>query len=28
MTMTMQSTANFKGSDCGSVQPMTMPASK
>ena len=28
MTMTMQSMAIFKGSDCGNVQPMTMPASK
>jgi Protein of unknown function (DUF3617) len=28
MTMTMQSTATYKGADCGSVQPMTMPASK
>jgi hypothetical protein len=28
MNMTMQSTASYKGSDCGSVQPMTMPASK
>lgn len=28
MTMTMQATASYKGSDCGSVQPMTMPADK
>jgi hypothetical protein len=28
MNMTMESTATYKGSDCGSVQPMQMPASK
>jgi Protein of unknown function (DUF3617) len=28
MNMSMQSTASYKGADCGSVQPMTMPASK
>jgi hypothetical protein len=28
MNMTMQSTASFKGTDCGSVQPMAMPATK
>jgi len=26
--MTMQSTSTYKGADCGSVQPVTMPASK
>jgi hypothetical protein len=28
MTMTMNSTSTYKGADCGSVQPMAMPASK
>ena len=28
MNMTMESTAAYKGSDCGSVQPLAMPASK
>jgi hypothetical protein len=28
MNMTMQSTASYKGADCGSVQPLAMPASK
>jgi hypothetical protein len=28
MNMTTQSTATYKGPDCGSVQPLTMPASK
>jgi len=28
MNMTMQATASYKGADCGSVQPMAMPASK
>jgi len=28
MNMTMVSTAVYKGSDCGSVQPMAVPASK
>jgi hypothetical protein len=28
MNMTMQSTAAFKGSDCGSVQPLALPPSQ
>jgi hypothetical protein len=28
MNMTMQSTATYKGADCGSVQPLTMPPSQ
>ena len=28
MNMTMQSTASFKGSDCGSVQPLALPPDK
>jgi Protein of unknown function (DUF3617) len=28
MNMSMQSTATYKGADCGSVQPMVMPASQ
>jgi hypothetical protein len=28
MDMTMESTATYKGADCGSVKPMTMPASQ
>jgi hypothetical protein len=28
MNMTMQSTASYKGADCGSVQPLAMPATK
>jgi hypothetical protein len=28
MDMTMQSTATYKGADCGSVQPLTLPPSK
>jgi len=28
MNMTTQTTSTYKGPDCGSVQPMTMPASK
>jgi hypothetical protein len=28
MDMTMQSTATYKGADCGSVQPLTMPPSQ
>ena len=28
MNMTMQSTATYKGADCGSVQPLAMPANK
>jgi hypothetical protein len=28
MNMTVQATAAYKGSDCGSVQPMAMPPSK
>ena len=28
MDMTMQSTATFKGADCGSVQPLAMPPSQ
>jgi hypothetical protein len=28
MNMSMQATASYKGADCGSVQPMAMPASK
>ncbi len=28
MDMTMQSTASYKGSDCGSVQPLALPPSK
>jgi hypothetical protein len=28
MNMTMQSTASYKGADCGSIQPLTMPATK
>jgi len=28
MNMTMQATATFKGSDCGSVQPLAMPPSQ
>jgi Protein of unknown function (DUF3617) len=28
MNMTTQSTATFKGSDCGSVKPLTMPSSQ
>jgi hypothetical protein len=28
MNMTMQSTAVYKGADCGSVKPLAMPASK
>ncbi len=28
MSMTMQATASYKGPDCGSVQPLAMPASK
>lgn len=28
MNMVMQSTASYKGADCGSVQPMAMPAGK
>jgi len=28
MNMTMQSTATYKGADCGSVQPLTLPPSQ
>jgi hypothetical protein len=28
MNMTMESTATYKGPDCGSVQPLTLPPSK
>ncbi len=28
MNMTMESTAKYKGPDCGSVQPLSMPAAK
>jgi len=28
MNMTMQSTASYKGSDCGSVQPLALPPSQ
>jgi hypothetical protein len=28
LEFTVESTSTYKGADCGSVKPMTMPASK